>query len=185
MRKKSVFLVLAVFTAALFLAGCQEPILPDPEEIDASGLFLRFSSKGELDNYYVSPENRVSKYIFPHDKKYVPNSLLFELSYRSVYPLNSYLVVKNYIVSSDGNEANFMLDSALPITISAFKLPFKQNDAGVQSEVGHDRFNGLLKVNYYIFAINGEEMVERFMMLNLKKFLGTREFLTVIVLILK
>jgi hypothetical protein len=159
MKKKSVFLVMAVFTAALFLAGCQEPILPDPEEFDTSGLFLRFSSKGELDNYYIYPEDKISRYYYPYNKSYVPNSLLFEVNYGSVLPLNSHLVVKNYTVSSGGNKANFILDSTLPIIISAFKLPFKQSDAGVQSDAGNDRFNGLLKVNFYIFAIKGGEIL--------------------------
>jgi hypothetical protein len=160
MKSNLFYPVLVILAIAIFLTSCQESILSDLEEPNISGLFLHFSSEGELSSYYVDENGEVSKYYFPRHQGYVPNSLLFEINYGTVKVLNSYLTVKSFKVSSDGQEASFLIDTYLPTpSIYAFKIPFNRDDCGVQSEKGRDRFNGLLKVNFFVLAIKGETVL--------------------------
>jgi hypothetical protein len=161
MKEKVSFLTLIVSITILFLAGC-ESILPDPEEeLNINGLFLKFSPEEEMSSYYLDENGTISRFYYPRNRLYVPNSLLFEINNGFAKIVNSFLDVKNYKILPGNKEAVFWIDRNPVLTegIVAFRLPFTRNDFGAQSEKGNDRFNGLLKTNFYVFAVKKNQIL--------------------------
>jgi len=158
--KKKFFLILVVFMAAMFLTGC-ESVLPDPEEeLNRNGLFLKFSPEGEMSSYYIDANGTTSRFYYPRNELYVPNSLLFEIDNGIARIINSFLTIKNYDILPGDKEAVFWIDRpTFTKGIVAFRLPFTRDDFGFQSEEGEDRFNGLLKVNFYVFAVKNDQIL--------------------------
>lgn len=165
MKKNVVFLVLAVFTAALFLTGCQKDELIPQEEVVSDGLFLKSALEGESSSInYIDTESA--------GKFYFPDNLLFEIKDEGARNINNMLIVEDYHVFSENKEAVFRVKemgakamvigyvgekpiySSHTENVKAFRLPFDYEDIGSQTDSGDSRFNGLLKAGDYVFAID-------------------------------
>lgn len=165
MRKKSIFLMLAVLMTAVFLTGCQESILDDPQMELTDGLFLKSAQEGEEASTLYIDGNSGGTFYFP-------DNILFNVEGGIADVINRFLVVEDYHIFDNKQEAVFRVknpgenpifmgningqDMYSPHTenVSAVKLPIDKTDIGSQGTEGENRFNGLLKADYYVLAVN-------------------------------
>lgn len=157
-------LVVAVIMMATVLTGCQkDEFVQEQTPFTEEGLFLKSAQAGQTASVQYFSDGKMEKF-------YYPNNLLFEVTASSkAKVLNSFLLeVKDYHVSAD-NKAFFLVaqagskpnDLGNGLTdfnaenISAVKLPFTASDYGQQGE-GPAQFNGLLKADHYVIAVNVE-----------------------------
>jgi hypothetical protein len=162
--RKIATLVVAVIMMATVLTGCQkDEFVQAPTTFTEEGLFLKSAQAGQTASVQYFSDGKIEKF-------YYPNNLLFEVTPSSTAKvLNSFLLeVKDYHVSAD-NKAFFLVAQAgsKPINlgnglsdlnaenVSAVKLPFTINDYGQQGD-GQAQFNGLLKADHYVLAVNVE-----------------------------
>lgn len=162
--RKIATLVVAVIMMATILTGCQkDELIQAPTAFTEEGLFLKSAQAGQTASVLYFFDGKIEKF-------YYPNNLLFEVTASSTAKvLNSFLLeVKDYHVSAD-NKASFLVAQfgSKPINlgnglsdfnaenVSAVRLPFTANDYGVQGD-GQTKFNGLLKADHYVLAVNVE-----------------------------
>jgi hypothetical protein len=162
MKKTSVFFTLAVVIMAMFFASCQKLELATEMKVSNDGLFLKSAAVGETTSVSSLKDG----------KFYYPNNLLFEVKKEDAKVLNNFLLeVKDFHILSNNN-AVFLVSpfGSKPVvmgtlngrtlydinaeSVSADKLPFATNDYGAQTNEGNGRFNGLLKSENYVLAIN-------------------------------
>lgn len=160
------FLILAVVIMAMLLASCQKLELATEMKISNDGLFLKSAAVGEKTSVTYLKDGKL-------DEFYYPNNLLFEVNKEDAKVLNNFLLeVKDFHILSD-NTAVFLVAKfgSKPINlgtspdgkalydmnaerVSADKLPFTLEDYGAQTAEGNGLFNGLLKSENYVLAIN-------------------------------
>jgi hypothetical protein len=169
MKKKVIFLVLVVFTAILFLASC-ESILPDPEEeLTEDGLFLKSAWEDEMTSIFYIDDGEGGEFYFP-------NNLLFEIKEGEARVFNSLLMIEDYHVFSNNEQAVFrMIEAgAKPIVmgeiagrvmysphyenIVAFRLPFTRDDFDCP-QAESQKCSGLLKAGVYVLAIKENQVM--------------------------
>ena len=160
--RKSIFLLLAVVMTAVILSACQkDEVLESP-----AGLYLKSATAGDVaSTYYI--EDEAGKLVYP-------NNLLFFVSEEAeAKVLNNFLLkVEDFNLLSE-EEALFRISefNSKPIIISqvdgknvyapnsenvyAEKLPLISTDYGKQAATGNERFNGLLKADDHVIAVNG------------------------------
>lgn len=162
MRKSRIFLLLAVVTTALFLSACQKDA--SLESPDMSGLYLKSAAANDMASVIYFSQGQIQKMSYP-------DNLLFSVNGSEVAVLNNFwLKVDNFTALSD-KEALFRVSPVNSKTTSmgeingqaiyasnsenamAVKLP--QLDYGLQAATGAERFNGLLKADNYVLAVDG------------------------------
>lgn len=145
------FVLVVVMTMGLFVS-CRE----DEPEVKASDpLYLKPAEDNEK-TYAESLNGSTKKY-------YYPNNILFRIGQDSANVINNkrvkvksfqYLpknriILEIFEINSDSFDNNSDSHS-----IYAKKLPIYDEDHAQQSEEGDECFNGILKVDNYVFAVN-------------------------------
>ena len=142
---KKLKMVLVVF-AMVLLVGCRED---EPEVKASTSLYLKAAELNER-TYVDWSEVRDAKY-------YYPKNVLFQISKDSVKVINnSRITVKSFKYLADSQiEFSIIDNDNLDLkSVCAKKIPIFDYDYGRQSEEGDNRFNGILKVDNYVFAVN-------------------------------
>lgn len=173
--KKIIILNVVVIMIAVFLTGCQQQdVLP----ASTGGLFLKSAQAGQTASVMHFSDGEMEKF-------YYPNNLLFEITPSSTAKVlnNFFLEVRDYSFSAD-NQVTFLISEAGSKVVSdsnvdkitANKLPFTVSDYGQQG-IGDSQFNGLLKADHYVIAINTE--TNKFMLYDLNSGKLTTSTLTI------
>jgi hypothetical protein len=159
-------LVVALIMMATILTGCQkDELVQTPAAFTEEGLFLKSAQAGQTASASYFSNGKLEEF-------YYPDNLLFEVTPSSTAKvLNGLLEVKDYHVA--GDEAFFLVArfGSKPMAmgeiggkqivdlnaenISAVRLPFTASDYSIQGE-GSAKFNGLLKADHYVLAVNVE-----------------------------
>ncbi len=165
MKKTRLSWILAVVIMAMFLASCRKL-----ELTTGNGLFLKPASAGEIAVVNYLKDGKINQFSYP-------NNLLFEVKKEEAKVLNSMLVVKDFDLLSN-NEAMFLVAeyNSKPIVLGttadgktlydmsaqnvyATKLPFTISDYGLQTNDANGRFNGLIKAENYVIALNSGKIL--------------------------
>lgn len=162
---KKIFFRLAVVMMAVSLASCDKLQLATEVKTSNDGLFLKSAAIGEIAGISYLKDGKIDQFSYP-------NNLLFEIKKEGAKVLNSMLEVKGFDLLSE-KEAMFLVAKwdSKPIVLGttadgkvlydlnaqnvyASKLPFVATDYGLQTNEANGRFNGLLKAENYVLAIN-------------------------------
>jgi hypothetical protein len=141
--KLSRFLI--AITLITIFVGCQK----DEPALYSDFLFLKSAEAGETTCVEYSESGRPIKYCHP-------SNVLFLVSGDSTRVLNNAgIKVENFQLLPE-DQAVFTISEtkSASLLVHARKLPFLNDDYGRQLSEGDARFNGILKIDNYVLAVN-------------------------------
>lgn len=143
--------VLSFVIVALMIiiySGCEKEELSVLSDV----LYLKPAELGETTYAESSKKGTLERYRYP-------NNVLFKICKDSAQVINNCRIKVDNFKLLANNQALFSVsavksDISLNETIKAYKLPFSTEDYASQLEAGDERFNGLLKTDNYVLAVN-------------------------------
>jgi len=165
--KKHLFLILAVVIMAIFLAGCQKEILVEtPQD---GGLYLK-SAVNETTSVQYFKDGKIEDFSYPDNilfkisgsKAEILNKIFFEVKSFNLMDNQAMFLVapvgsKPMVLGEVGGKTIYDMNME---SVYADLLPFFTDNFGLQSAIGDQRFNGLLKAGNYVFAVkDGQVMI--------------------------